>query len=427
MARVLLLIPSASYRAPDFMAAADALGVEVVVGSDRRSAAEAFAPGGTVALPLGDPEAAAEAIAALARERPLDAVVAVDDAGAIAAARASERLGLPHNAPEAVAATRDKSLLRERLEAGGLPSPPWLTAPLGADPEALAASVPLPCVVKPLALAGSRGVIRADDRASFAAAFARVRDLLRDPAVREECGDAGDRVLIEGYIPGPEVSVEGLLTDGELDALAVFDKPDPLEGPYFEETIYVTPSRLPEAQRELVRETAAAAARALGLRHGPLHAELRLGGGRAWPIDVAARSIGGLCSRTLHFGAGVSLEELLLRHATGAREARPARSLAASGVMMLPIPRGGRLARVEGLERARATPGVAGLEITIRPGQRVTPLPEGSEYLGFLFARGDRPEAVEASLREAHARLRVVIEDEDAAPPAGEEPPRPLA
>ena len=409
---MLLIIPSASYRASDFMAAASRLGVEVVVGSDHRSALEAIVPGATLALPLDDAEASAEAIAAFARERPFDAIVAVDDGGTLAAARASELLGLPYNSPAAIAATRDKSLLRERLEAGGLPSPPWLVASIHADPRELAGRVPLPCVVKPLSLAGSRGVIRADDREQFVAAFERVRALLTTPAVMAECGANADRVLIEGYIPGIEVSVEGLLTNGELEVLAIFDKPNPLEGPYFEETIYVTPSRLPAARQAEVLGACADAARALRLRDGPLHAELRLNEDGAWPIDVAARSIGGLCSRTLEFGAGVSLEALLLSHAIGApieTFERSAGAEQASGVMMIPIPAAGRLVAVDGVDEARAMLGIVGVEITIRRGLRVVPLPEGSEYLGFIFARGERPEQVEAALRAAHEALRIQI------------------
>ena len=412
MARVLLLIPTASYRAPDFMAAAAELDVDVVVGSDQRSAVESFLPGATLGLPLGDPDAAADAIEAFAAEWPLEAIVAVDDGGTLAAARASQRLGLPHNTVDAVAATRDKSLLRERLAAGGAPSPPWMVAPIDADPRAVAAEAPLPCVVKPLSLSGSRGVIRADDEAAFVAAFERLRALLGDPAVQAECMGNGDRVLIEGYIPGDEVSVEGLLTDGELEVLAIFDKPDPLVGPYFEETIYVTPSRLTLERQEEVRRTSAVAARALGLTDGPLHAELRINDEGVWPVDIAARSIGGLCSRTLQFGAGVTLEQLLLSHAVGKPEVSRARLSPASGVMMIPIPRAGRLRRVEGLAAARAAPGVAGVSITIPLGHEVTPLPEGSEYLGFIFARGSDPSEVEAALRNAHALLRIDIADE---------------
>lgn len=316
-----------------------------------------------------------------------------------------------------MAATRDKSLLRERLDAGGVPSPRWMTASIDADPRALAAEAPLPCVVKPLSLSGSRGVIRADDEAEFAVAFERLRDLLTDPAVREECMGTDDRVLIEGYIPGDEVSVEGLLTGGELEVLAIFDKPDPLVGPYFEETIYVTPSRLPAERQEDVRRTSAEAARALGLRDGPLHAELRVNEQGVWPVDIAARSIGGLCSRTLRFGAGVTLEHLLLGHAVGQRAGDIRGSRAASGVMMIPIPRAGRLKRVGGLAAARAVQGVAGITITIPLGHPVTPLPEGSEYLGFIFARAERPEEVEATLRRAHALLGIeIVDDADHTP-----------
>ena len=407
---MLLLIPSASYRAPDFMAAARTLGVEVIVGSEQRQALADAVPGRTLTLPLGSPDEAAQAIEDFARERPLAAIVPVDDAGTLAAASAAARLGLPHNAPDAVAATRNKALLRERLAGAGLPSPAWQVAPLAADPRALAASVELPCVLKPLALSGSRGVIRADDREQFVGAFERVRALLEAPAIREECGDGGDRILIEGYIPGVEVSVEGLLSDGELTPLAIFDKPDPLDGPFFEETIYVTPSRLSQKQQDLAVRSAAEAARALGLQHGPLHAELRLNAEGAWPVDVAARSIGGLCARALRFGTGMSLEELLLRHATGAPIASLERTGAASGVMMIPIPAAGVLRSVEGLDAARAVASIEAIEMAIRPGQQVVPLPEGGEYLGFIFARADDPATVEAALREAHRRLVFAIE-----------------
>ena len=407
--RVLLLIPTTSYRASDFIDAARALDVEVVVGSDQRPVLEDITPGRSLWVNMTDAEAGAAETEAFAREYPIDAIVPVDDAGTIVAATAAARLGLPHNPLAAVEATRNKALLRERLDAAGLPAPPWEVVSLDADPREVAARAPYPCVLKPLALAASRGVIRADDADAFVAAFERIRALLRDPEVAADCGDTADRLLIEGFIPGAEVSLEGLLTNGRLITLALFDKPDPLDGPYFEETIYVTPSRLPESDQRLAIETAERAAAALGLRDGPLHAELRLHEGQAWPLDLAARSIGGLCSRTLSFGTGMSLEEIILRHATRSPIDSFEREATASGVMMIPIPAAGTLRTIDGIADAEAVPGIESVTMTMLAGQRVVPLPEGGDYLGFIFASAKEPADVEAALRAAHAALRFDI------------------
>ena len=414
MARALLLMPGATYRAPDFIEAARRLGVEVVVGSEQRQPLAELMEGRTLIVDLADPERGAEQVAEFARRHPLDAVVAVDDGGTLVAALASERLGLAHNPYAAVEATRNKHLLRQRLTRGELLSPRYRLLSVDDDPAAAAAEVAetvgWPCVVKPLSLAGSRGVIRADDAVEFAAAFERVRAILADPEVAADCGDTAGQVLVEGYIPGVEVSLEGLLSGGDLRVLALFDKPDPLVGPFFEETIYTTPSRLPPDVQAEVEATAARAARAIGLRDGPVHAELRVNDEGVWPVDVAARSIGGLCARALSFGTGMSLEELILRHATGAEAPTYEREASAAGVMMIPAPGRGTLAEVRGLERAEAVFGVTAVEITIRPGQRVVPLPEGDRYFGFIFARADSPAAVEAALRKAHAALEFEIE-----------------
>ncbi len=410
MTRILLLIPSTSYRAEDFLDAARDFGVDVVVGSDQRPVLEHIAPGRSLWVDMQDPERGAAEAVAFAQEYPLDAVVPVDDVGTLLAARAASRLGLPHNPFEAVEATRDKSLLRHRLEAGGLLSPPYFELQLDADPTEAAARAPYPCVLKPLALSASRGVIRANTPDEFVAAFERIRRLLTDPAVAADCGPTADRLLVEGFVPGVEVAVEGLLTDGRLITLAIFDKPDPLDGPFFEETIYVTPSRLAEAEQHAVIEATRRSALAIGLVDGPIHAELRLNSDGAWPIDVAARSIGGLCARTLSFGTGMSLEEIILRHATRAEVPSFDRESEAAGVMMLPIPAAGTLAKVEGIEAAEAVPGIESVTMTIRTGERVVPLPEGGEYLGFMFAHAATPAEVEAALRSAHALLRFTIE-----------------
>jgi biotin carboxylase len=357
-------------------------------------------------LDLADPEAAAATVVEAAGRHPLDAVVAVDDQGVLVGALAAARLGLAHNPPEAVAATRDKAAMRTALAtAGTVRQPAFAIVPPGSDVVTAAAGVGFPCVVKPVSLSASRGVIRVDDPALAAAAGERVRAIVADAT------GAGDAPLVvERYIEGTEVAVEALLRGGRLEVLAVFDKPDPLTGPYFEETLYVTPSRLPAATQDRVVEAVAGAAAAIGLVEGPVHGELRIDAqGQPWLLEVAARSIGGLCSRALRFGAGVSLEELILRHALGL-PLDPVREAAASGVMMLPIPTAGTLVEVRGQEAARAVPGVAGLELSILPGRPVRPLPEGDRYLGFLFARAGTPEAVEAALRGAHACLEVVVD-----------------
>ena len=401
--RVLLLIPSTSYRTSDFLEAARALDLKLIVGCESAP----VLPGGTGVLqvPLDDPEAAAEAIVALDLSTPLDGVVAVDDQGTLVAARASERLGLRHNQPDAVAAARDKLRARTLLAGSEVSQPAFALVSPTADADEvgrLAALVGLPCVVKPTSLSGSQGVIRADTASEASAAVERVRRIAAGAGA-----EPGQPLLIEEFVPGPEVAVEGVLTAGELTVLAVFDKPDPLDGPYFEETLYITPSGLDDADLSAVSLATQSATRALNLSEGPVHAELRVRDGRAWVIEVAARSIGGLCSRTLEFGTGVSLEYLILAHALGRPIASLRRRQGAAGVLMLPIRSGGILAGVEGRERALGVPGIVALELTIAPGRELVPLPEGNRYLGFVFARGDSPRQVEASLRAAQAELDV--------------------
>ena len=395
MPRALLLLPTTTYRAADFVAAAHALDVEVVFASEETPALAATMGDRAVALPLDDPDAAAHAIEALDARHPLDAVVAVDDQGILVAARAGERLGFPHNAPAAVARTRDKATMRDALAAAEIPQPRYARLD---DPDDLP-DVGWPRVVKPTRGSGSRGVIRADTPTDG-----------RTAAHRAAVIADGGPLLVEQYVPGAEVAVEGLLRGGTLTVLAVFDKPDPMVGPYFEETIYVTPSRLPAERLAAAERVSADAARALGLTEGPIHAELRVDDdGRAWLLEVAARSIGGLCARTLRLGAGISLEEVILRHALELPIDDLTRQPEAAGVMMLPIPRSGTLRGVHGQPAARAVPGIVGLAVTIPRGREVRTLPEGDRYLGFLFARAATPAAVEAALRSAHARLDVDI------------------
>jgi len=408
--RVLILLTTTSYRAQAFLDAAERVGVKAVVGGDREQALAFANPEGNLTLDFSAREESAQRIAAFAAGHPLDAILAADDDGVQLAARAATLLGLRHASPASVTASRSKRLFRDRMAAAGLPGPRYFEVSLDAYPVEAARSAPYPCVLKPLSLSASRGVIRADDEASFLSAFRRVASLLS----RAEPTEGGRAILVEEYIPGSEVALEGLLTDGKLRTLALFDKPDPLEGPFFEETIYVTPSRLTPALREAIEKQVEAAAHALGLDHGPVHAELRVNENGPWMLEIAARSIGGLCSRALRFTDGRSLEDLVLRHALGEDVAAIERENAASGVMMIPIPRSGVLLGVRGIEQARRVPGVESVRITIPAGQRLVPLPEGARYLGFIFARGGTPSEVEEALRKSQLQLTFDIEPDDA-------------
>jgi biotin carboxylase len=408
MPRILLIMPSQTYRAEDFVTAADRLGAEVVVASDHRTALAPAMEDRALVVDLSRPETSADRVVELASRRPLDAIVGVDDQGVELAAHAAVRLGLPHNPPGAVAATRNKAALRAVLKRAGIRQPEWRLVPRNADAGRAAEEIGWPCVVKPLSLSASRGVILANDRSEAVAAAQRARKIADDAQPGE-----GDAVLVERFVAGDEIAVEGLLRGGDLEIVAIFDKPDPLQGPYFEETIYVTPSIKAPPVLERVSKTTAEATRALGLTEGPVHAELRLDQEGEWLIEIAARSIGGLCSRALRFGPNMTLEDVLLRHALGLPLDDLTPASPASGVMMIPIPAGGVLEGVHGVEEARSVPGIQGVDITIGPGRPVTPLPEGDRYLGFIFAAGETPEEVEAALRSAHSRLKVSIRPHD--------------
>ena len=411
MPRVLLLLPTRSYRIPDFLSAAERLGVDVTVASEEPSTMERLNPAGLLTLDFADLEAAAARAAGFAERHPVAAVVGVDERTAIAAAAISERLGLPHNPLEAAQAAGNKARMRALLGRAGAPQPAFRLHDVAEDPAAVAGTVAFPCVLKPTFLAASRGVIRANDRAEFVAAWRRIERILKEPGVAARGGAAAREILVEAYVAGMEVALEGLLDGGTFRVLALFDKPDPMSGPYFEETIYVTPSRLPADVQTRCAEAAEAGAGALGLSQGPVHAEMRIDDEGVVLIELAARSIGGLCARTLRFGTGLSLEELILRHALGMPTSGEERERLAAGVMMIPIPKGGVLEEVRGLEAARALPDIVGVTISAAAGQPIVPLPEGDRYLGFIFSRAETPGRAEAALREAHARLEFVIRD----------------
>jgi biotin carboxylase len=416
MPRLLLLLPATTYRAEAFLEAARRVQVSVTIGIERVSEGLPVASSDVLLLDVRHPQAAAQTVVEFARQHPIDAVIGVDDVTAVTAAAIAEAVGLPHNSVASVTAARNKRQMRELLSRQGIPVPRHRVFPLDGDSRAFAKQIVYPCVVKPLILSASCGVVRANDEEEFESAFRRIGALLTNlnlVAVDEQAR----WILVEDFVPGVEVALEGLLTKGVLQPLAMFDKPDPLDGPYFEETVYVTPSRLSSDLQQKIVACANQTAKALGLREGPVHGEFRVNENGVWVIEMAARAIGGRCSRTLDFAAGMSLEELILRHALRMPLPPLARQEQAAGVMMLPIPYSGRLHEVRGQAEARAVPGVVELTITAEPGDELIPLPEGTRYLGFLLAQGKTPEDVERSLRDAHNRLTVVISASPQTPP----------
>ena len=407
MKRVLLLLPTTGYRNQDFLAAAKTLGVEIVAAANychQLAPSWGFAP--IMALHFDRPEQAADTVL---REidGTLDAVLAVDDSGIELAALLAERLGLPGNRAAAVRRVRDKLAFRRLLRERELLCPAFHHLPSGDDPRRLVPDLQFPVVVKARRLSGSRGVIRADDAEALARAVNWVRAIQsRADRDAEQLG-----LIIEDFIPGREFALEGSLDRGQLTTLALFDKPDPLDGPCFEETLYVTPSRLPEAVRARIHEEVARACRAAGLATGPVHAEVRVNERGIWLLEVAARSIGGLCGRVLTHSLGMSLEEMILRQAIAAPLAAAGVG-GAAGVMMIPIPRRGIFHGLEGLADAQSVGGVTGVSITAEPGQIVAPPPDGASYLGFIFVRAATPAEAENALRLAHRRLRFDIRPE---------------
>lgn len=407
--RVLLLMSSRTYRAGSFIKAAEDLGIDVIVGTEAETP---LAGQGSLHIDFSDPEGSVTRIQAFASKVPFDAVVPAEDDGTWLAAETSMRLGLPHNPPEMVAAVRDKAAMRELMLARDLPTPNGFRIDIDSDPEDLAGELSYPCVIKPRFLSGSQGVMRVNNPGEFVFAFQRVRRLIQQPTISGLGGQMGDSLWCEDYVPGEEVALEGMLNDGSLQTLALFDKPDPLIGPYFEETIYVTPSRHPESVQAKIVEITQKVVQACGLKTGPVHIELRVNPDGVYVIDLAPRSIGGLCSKALRFDQGDSLESLILRQALGQDVQGALRELAASGVMMIPIPRGGRLNAIAGVQAARAVPGVEEVIISVPIGELLVPLPEGGSYLGFIFARSDAPNQVEAALRQAHAELEFDIQSD---------------
>jgi biotin carboxylase len=415
--RVLVLATTTGYQLRSFGDAARAVGATLVLATDRCDQLDD--PWADHAIPVrffDTPEAIETGVQACMDWRP-DAVLAVGDRPTVLAAHINAALGLPGNPPSAAARSRNKLQTREAFRAAGLKTPEFEAVSLHDDPAGVAAKISYPGVLKPLALSGSRGVMRVNDDREFATAFNRLRVLMASPDIRLERDAAHDAALIESFVAGAEYAVEGVLTRGELQLLAIFDKPDPLDGPFFEETIYLTPSSQFPAIQAAIVAAVSQAAQALGLSHGPVHAECRVNQAGVYVLEVAARPIGGLCAKALTFEGApdsmpVSLEEVLLRHALGEDVGAYRRELSASGVMMIPIPQRGILRRVDGVDAARAVANVDDVRMTAKTDAMLVPLPEGRSYLGFIFAHGEEASTVERALREAHAKLRFVIERE---------------
>ena len=416
MKRVLLLATTTGYQIRSFGEAAKRLGVELVFASDRCDQLDDPWADHAIPVHFWDEAHSLEAILAACRADPVHGVIAVGDHPTILAAQVADALGLPGNPPDAVRASRNKLASRRAFQGAGLLTPTFFEVSMTEDPAALAASVTYPVVLKPLALAGSRGVMRADQASDFVWAFERLADLLKAPDILNERDEVHGHALVESYIPGNEFAIEGVMTDGVFRAFVIFDKPDPLVGPFFEETIYVTPSRASDVVQEAILDGVAAAARALGLRHGPIHAECRVNTKGVYVLEVAARPIGGLCARAVRFNGPqdyrVPLEEVLIRHSLGEDVEPWTASSDASGVMMIPIPRRGVYRGVQGVQDAAAFDGVDDIRITAKTDQLLLPLPEGRSYLGFIFASGKNPADVEQTLRSAHAMLTFDIERE---------------
>ncbi|HWI18486.1 MAG TPA: ATP-grasp domain-containing protein [Vicinamibacterales bacterium] len=420
MKRLLLLATTTGYQTRMFADAAARLGVELVYATDRCDQLDDPWRDNAIAVRFHEEWRSVDAVLKAVDRKPVHAVLALGDRPTVMAAYLSRLLGLPGNPPEAAVTSRDKRLTRNRLKAAGLPTPAYRTVPITTDAAKFLGTLSFPVVVKPTVLSGSRGVIRADDALSFVTAFDRVRRLLMSHEVRELHDPEADVIHIEQYIAGAEYAVEAVMDNGRLRVLAIFDKPDPLDGPFFEETIYVTPSRATEDRQTQIAQAVADGAKAIGLVHGPIHAECRVNAGGVYVLEIAARPIGGLCAKSLRFERPdlttpgprdvIGFEEFLLRQALGEDMTAWQREAQASAVMMIPIPKSGVYRRVEGVEAASAVDGVTDVQITAKPDQQLLALPEGASYLGFIFARAATPEAAERAVRDAHARLRFTID-----------------
>ena len=412
--RLLMLVPTATYRAEAFVRAAQRLPIHLSIASEVPSSLSHLHPVALPAFDFGRPYDVMAAARKLATEARFDGVVAVDDQSVLAASLVANTLGLPHHAPDAVRAALNKYFARERMRANGLDVPRFRLVALDSDPRKAAQEVArdagYPAVLKPLAMAASRGVVRVNSAQEFVPAFERLAALVRaTPSSHDEI--ANRHIIAESYIPGSEVAVEGIVERGVFHMFTIFDKVDPLEGPYFPETMYVTPSRHAPGIQLRIEQVTRDTLMAVGLDHGPVHVELRIDGARVVPVEAHARSIGGYCSKVLRFAGGRPLEELIILQSMGMLGAIPPREDNAAGVWMMQAPRAGRFVELRGVSAAARVPNIDEVIVSARPTQVFTPLPEGFQYVGFIFARAQAPGEVENALRSAFNRLEPVFED----------------
>lgn len=401
--RILLIAQPNSYRIAPYINAARRKGLDVLIASMGEHSLITEVQEG-LHVNLGDPDKALSIILEEASRRPFSGVLGSDDNTVELASRVASALDLPHNKPSAAKASRRKDIARACLSLAGCPVPEHSLLDLESPVERQLKGVTFPCVLKPLHLSAGRGVIRANNQAELIAACKRIRPLIQEYGDEFECR----HILVETYIDGIEVAFEGFLQNGQLSILTIFDKPDPLVGPYFEETIYVTPSRLDREIQQKILQYLQQACSAYRLTTGPVHAELRINHDDVWILEVASRTIGGDCSRVLDIGDHLNLETLTIALAMG-EVVDPPPIESARGVMMIPIPKAGILRRVEGLMQSRRTLGVEKVDIIIPNGHELQPLPEGNQYLGYIFARAGQPEAVLQALRKAHRQLNFVV------------------
>ena len=400
--RLLLVSHHNSYRIAPYIKAALNLGLEVTIASQGKHSLVTEVANG-LHIDFDDVNAAHKEILKENQKRPFTGILGSDDQTVELAAYAAKTLKLPHNPPRAALYSHRKDLARAQLSLTGCPVPIHCLLDLNLPVKNQMAGLPWPCVIKPLNMSASRGVIRTNNKDEFITACERLRPIIADS--QEEFEQR--HLLIEDYIDGIEIAYEGFLQNGELETITIFDKPDPLTGPYFAETIYVTPTALSDELQLSIKKVIQKACLAYGLRSGAIHAECRIDSeNRIWILEVASRTIGGDCARVLD-NENFSIEELAILLAIG-QPVTPYIAEQARGVMMIPIRQKGLLKRVEGLLQASKIKHIDKIDIIIGEGHELIPLPEGNQYLGYIFASAESTEQVTAAIREAYALLKFV-------------------
>ena len=409
---VILIIPSASYRTGPFMNAIRKLDLKVLVISDKSQVFSGKYPDNLIIINFNHWKDKSVEISKWAKNNGLKAVIGVDEESIVLAANLSNFLNVDHNSIESVLLTKNKYLMRTELKKTGLCSPWFKIFSIYESSNKIINEISFPCVIKPTFLSGSRGVMRVNTKKELSEGIKTLNELLSLDELRKRAGKQSDYIMIEEYIPGKEVAIEGIVSEGKLTMLAIFDKPELLEGPTFEETIIVTPSVLTKKIQYSLLETLQVVVKALGIVKGPVHAEARINRNGNYILECASRSIGGLCSKVLEFQGGISLEELILRSYLGRNIEKSKLIGNARGVMMMPTEKKGILKEIGGVKDALVVNGVTDLQITVKPGEKLQPLPKGDRYLGFIFAEGNNQEFVINALKNAWSKIEIVLEND---------------